>query len=101
MKYPDLIFDTHRRKDCPNRYCRVHNYYDFESKWHLPFPNTWNYHSNTHGWVNATVHCGPLAWEPKRPMPSHWSQMALVCPHEQLDLTCNFCLRHTFHPYEI
>jgi hypothetical protein len=102
-KFPDFtsMFDTHSVKNCPNRYCRAHNYYDFETQWHMPFPNAWNFLSSRRGWVQANVHCGPGAWLPKRPDYAERVAMAAQCPHFQIDLTCNYCQRHNFRPYEI
>lgn len=101
FEWSDLAYDTHTYKNCPNRYCRVHFYYEFDLGHHVPFPNAWNYLSSRRGWVSAMVHCGPSAWLPKKPTPDHLTDMSGHCPHEQIDLTCNYCLRHTFHPREL
>lgn len=103
QRFPDFtsVFDFHRPDQCPNRYCRVHFYWSFDLEMHLPFPEAWWIKTSTHGWVNVEVFCGPGAWEPRSPTPDQWSDMRLTCPHVQIDLTCNFCLRHTFHPLEL
>src|SRR4051812_9763921 len=103
MRYPDFtsVFDFHRPKDCPNRFCRTHFYYDFDAGYHLPFPNEWSYLSSLRGWMNVTVYCGPGAWFPKKPTQEQMTNMVAYCPHTQGDLTCNTCLRHTFRLLEI
>lgn len=102
-RFPDFtsMFDFHRPKDCPNRFCRVHFYYDFDAGMHLPLPNSWRYFTSTLNWVHVTVYCGPGAWLPKKPTYDEWEAMKRECPHPQMDLTCNTCLRHTFRPLEI
>jgi hypothetical protein len=101
FEWASVVYDTHKRGECPNRWCRVHYFFNFQTNQHEMFPYAWRLISSIYGWKEVTVFCGPGAWEPKRPLPSHWSQMALVCPHDQMSLTCNYCQRHTFHPYEV
>ena len=83
-----------------DEFCKVHWFWDFHSKSHVPYPGVWNIRMQA-GWVKASVHVGPPAYRPYRPIPPEWSQMGLVCPHEQMRLDCNFCLRHMFRPMEI
>lgn len=83
-----------------DKYCKIHYYWDFNTERHEPLPQSWSVKSQA-GWRDQVVWIGPPGYYPKRPVPSEWSQMALACPHEQLDLTCNYCLRHTFHPMEM
>lgn len=52
-------------------------------------------------YFNAVVHIGPAAFFPYRPDHDQMRDMRATCAHSQMDLTCNTCLRHTFHPLEI
>lgn len=101
-RFPDFtsFFDTHTPKNCPNRFCRVHYFFNFQSDRHEPFPFEWSFLSSIRGWVTSTVRCGPGAWLPKKPTPDHLTDMQRHCPHPQMDMTCDYCLRHTFHPLE-
>lgn len=63
---PPFNRDNHEAGQCW-RWCKIHHYWNFEVEDHVPFPARYNYHSNTHGWVNAEVWCGPGGWYPKRP----------------------------------
>lgn len=93
--------NNHTRKECKNNYCRIHRYYAFDAGFHVPLPNTWNYLSSRFGWVRQIVHVGPPGYYPPKPKADEWQSMQRHCPHTQMDLTCNTCLRHTFRPLEI
>jgi hypothetical protein len=80
-----------------DRYCKIHYYWDFDAEAHQSLPNTWNMKSES-GWRSQVVWVGPPGYYPKKPNRSEWDQVRMICPHEQMDLTCNTCLRHTFRP---
>jgi len=78
-----------------NRFCKVHYYFDFEYDSHMPLPHAWNIKTQA-GWLHQTVFCGPPAWLPRKPQPLELEGMAMVCPHDPPQLTCNTCRRHEF-----
>jgi hypothetical protein len=97
------VKDRYGHPDWPyvcDEYCKVHWYWDYESKMHIPYPGTWDIKMEA-GWVKATVFVGPPAYNPKKPTQQQMTNMEMYCPHVQGDLTCNTCLRHTFRPLEI
>jgi hypothetical protein len=83
-----------------DQWCKVHWYWDFHEDQHVPYPQS-AFWRQDNAWARILVYVGPPAYYPKKPVPSEWSQMGLVCPHEQIMLTCNFCLRHMFRPIEV
>lgn len=93
MAHPDWPYTC-------DRYCKVHWYWNFETRDHEPLPNAWNIKREA-GWVRITVHVGPPGYFPKKPTYDESVNMRMTCPHKQIDLTCNTCLRHTFRPMEI
>jgi hypothetical protein len=94
--------DNHQRGEKPcDRWCKVHNYFDFNVGMHLSLPTTHAFHSNTYGWVRNSVYSGPPGYYPKRPDVRQWDSIRRACPHRQTDLTCNNCLRHMFRPREL
>jgi hypothetical protein len=83
-----------------DEYCKVHWYWDFEIEAHVPYPwERWWRQNNQ--WIRMRVHVGPPAYYPAKPTQEQMTNMEMHCPHEQMDLTCNTCLRHTFRPMEI
>lgn len=100
MKHYELSGDIHLPESC-DRFCKVHNYWDFESQQHLRLPTVYNILSSRRGWVSQRVHVGPPAYYPRKPTYNQAVIMNMRCPHDQMDLTCSTCLRHTFHPLEI
>lgn len=80
------------RTRCRNQFCKVHYYWDFVLRDHYPYPlrlgSTW-------------VYVGPPAYYPRKPLEHEQAAMNRQCPHTQMDLTCNTCLRHMFRPLEI
>jgi len=83
-----------------DRFCKVHYYWDFETERHEPLPNAWGIKTQA-GWKQQVVWVGPPGYHPYKPDKTQWENMRMDCPHEQADLTCNTCLRHTFRPYEV
>lgn len=102
---PHFNPDNHDESEC-RQWCKVHWYYDFETGQHAPYGREFFFQIgppvNGHKqWGRAWVHCGPPGFYPKRPLANEWAQIQMECPHEQADLTCNTCLRHTFRPHEM
>jgi hypothetical protein len=89
--------DYHEPGTC-RRWCKVHWYYDFYTRSHQPYPVRVRYQTGDQKWVSVWVYCGPPAYYPAKPTPRQWEQMRMNCPHTQLDLLCDMCLRHTFRP---
>jgi len=83
-----------------DKYCKVHYYWDFETQRHEPLPTTYNVRSQA-GWRSQVVWVGPPGYYPYRPTPRQLASFTRDCPHAQMDLTCNTCLRHMFRPMEI
>lgn len=63
-----------------------------------PCPRAYHF-KGTAGWHHVTVFVGPPGYCPKKPTLEQMTNMSMYCPHTQGQLTCNTCLRHTFHPY--
>lgn len=102
-RWDDFTVDpnNHPAKKCGYKFCRIHWFWDFQAGEHTPYPGAWNILTSRRGWVNQRVFCGPAAWMPKKPTRDHLSDMRHHCPHVQVDLTCNYCMRHTFRLLEI
>lgn len=83
-------------------WCRIHWFPDY-GRGPVPYPLVFNHRSSRmpSGWERVWVHHGPAAWLPKRPNLEQQRMMAAYCPHDQMRLDCNNCLRHSFHPLEI
>ena len=81
-----------------NRWCKVHNWYSFDLDMQVPYPETKNIQTSTHGWLRIEVAVGPPAYYPKRPTPGQLAAMQMVCPHDPPQLTCQTCHRHDFYP---
>jgi hypothetical protein len=81
-------------------WCKVHWRWDFATETHKPYPVDINI-MTPNGWANVVVFIGPPAYNPRKPRPDQWEQMRMTCPHDQLDLTCNTCQRHTFRPLDL
>lgn len=98
-KFADFTDDMHRPDSCA-QWCKVHWYWDFHTESHQPYPREayWRDVRNDR-WVRMTVFVGPPAYYPKKPSREQMTNMAAHCPHTQGNLTCNHCLRHSFHPY--
>lgn len=96
-KFAGFADDYHRPDSCLE-WCKVHWYWDFQSQSRVPYPQE-AYWRQDNGWARMVVYCGPPAYYPKKPDPGQQVAMHRMCPHEQMMLTCNHCLRHMFHPY--
>lgn len=83
-----------------DRWCKVHFWWDFDNSMHTQYPQPvyWRQHDV---WARCLVFIGPPAYFPKKPTVDQWKAMRMTCPHDQGDLTCNTCQRHTFRPREV
>lgn len=101
-RHPDFSSPEPSAKHECNKYCKVHYYWDFEADMHLPLPTSYNFLTSGFGWVTAPVFTGPPGYNPRKPTYDQSVNMLMHCPaHIQIDLTCDFCMRHTFRPYEV
>jgi hypothetical protein len=99
MKHADFTDDIHLPGTC-REWCKVHWWWSFEADDHRPYPQE-RYWKQDNGWAHVKVWVGPPGYNPKKPNDDQWNSMRMVCPHEQMDLTCNTCLRHMFRPLEV
>lgn len=94
--------DNHRPDECDHYpWCKIHWYWSFVHDMHVRYPVSCRYLSSRNGWVEIWVYCGPPAYYPAKPKPDQWEDMRRNCPHQQMRIDCNNCLRHTFHPFEV
>lgn len=83
---------------CMTKWCRI--CWDANYGKHQQYPVNRYIRSNGQ-WKNVAVYCGPGAFYPYAPTREQRKHMSWTCPHPQMDLTCNACLRHTFRPREL
>jgi hypothetical protein len=83
-----------------DKFCKIHYYWNFDRERHERLPTAYNIRMQS-GWRSSPVFVGPPGYKPYRPLPVEWVAIRRDCVHEQMDLTCNTCLRHMFRPLEI